>query len=516
MPTKSTFSRSILKYFSILLVFALLAGCSGLLKPNPTPVPTPITLESLATPTPLAGDSASAPHVDVATAVPPTLAPTLEEVQVLPPTETSTPVLPQIQSLPTSTPLPATGSIYFAPGTTATVVMGSIQAGQAVTYTLQAAQGQSLILISSSDNNDVTLGVFEPNGNVLLNPAAKRTSWQAILPATELYTIQVTGGATTEAFNLTVKAAQVVNFATGSTSAILNGTTAYGYLFSYSLNCSAGQVMTAALNVPASVATLDIFGMSGGTLLDASLNANTWTGILPNTTAYVIEVVPTNGQVINYSLTVTVTGDSSRSTSQSGDIVIKPGSTAAVVRGTVNPAQVLTYTVQGSLHQPMILILESPKTDLTLGVLYPDGSTFLSPTKKWSYWQWVMPVTGLYTIQIYGGAAVEDYTLTVKQPYLKAFAPGTHSITIKSATEQGYLVSYAFRFSLGQKLTASLDVPADIAYLDIFSMTHGSILDYTAKDSSWTGVLPETDMYIIEVIPRGGGIHGYSLTVSVE
>jgi hypothetical protein len=165
---------------------------------------------------------------------------------------------------------------------------------------------QPMILILGSQNNDVTLGVFEPNGNKLLDPANKWTRWQWLLPKTELYTIQVIGGATTENYTLTAKVAQLVNFASGATSITLNGTTVNGYVFSYALSCRANQTMTATLSVPSSTAYLDIFGLATGSLLSSATKANTWTGVLPSTQDYVIEVIPNNGQVVNYSLTISV------------------------------------------------------------------------------------------------------------------------------------------------------------------------------------------------------------------
>jgi len=110
----------------------------------------------------------------------------------------------------------------------------------------------------------------------------------------------------TEDYTLTAKVAQLVNFATGATSITLNGKTVNGYVFSYALYCSAGQTMTASLNVPSSIAYIDIFGLASGILLSSSSKANTWTGVLPQTQNYVIEVIPNNGLVVNYSLKVSV------------------------------------------------------------------------------------------------------------------------------------------------------------------------------------------------------------------
>jgi hypothetical protein len=185
-------------------------------------------------------------------------------------------------------------------------VQGTVQPGQVVAYTLSAGQSQPLILILESPHNDVTLGILEPNGNKLLDPAKKWTRLQWLLPRTEVYTIQVIGGPTAENYTLTVKVAQLVNFASGATSITLTGTTINGFVVSYALACKTGQTMTVTLNVPSTTAYLDVFGIASGTLLSASAKANTWTGVLPQSQEYVVEVIPNNGQVVNYSLTISV------------------------------------------------------------------------------------------------------------------------------------------------------------------------------------------------------------------
>ena len=519
-PTVQPRSYSI---FVLLVVSVLLlASCGGkaatanapiLASPTPTAeLPTP-TLESV--------PATSQIIVDTATPIPPS--PTPQETLA---TATAVIVSPTPQAVATSAP--AAGSIVFTPGTTATVVQGSLQPGQVMTYTLDGGQSQPMILIMDSPSNDVTLGVFDYAGNMVLDPANKWTNWQAVLPKTERYTIQVTGGAVLESFTLTVKVAQLVNFASGTSSITLNGTTVNGYLYDYALNCSAGQTMTASLNVPSSTATLDIYGLAtGSTLLLASAKASTWTGVLPETQDYVIEVVPNNGQVVNYALTVSCTGvavsaPSPAATvvalppSNGGNLTFAPHTTAADVQGTIGPGQVVSYTVQASQYQPLILVVDSPNKDVFLGVLYPDGTTMLSPTKQWTYWQWKIPQTGLYKIQLYGGSTLEKYELTVKLPEIVLFAPGAFSITLNGDTNLGFVRSYAFYLNFGQELTVSLNVSSDKAYLDVFGLETGSLLSYMSKASTWTKVLPETEMYIIEVLPRGGYLVSYSLTVSVS
>ena len=512
-------NRSICKsrLYSILIsavVFFLLVGCGApaSIPPSPSSTVGPHSATfALPSPTPQV-------PLDTPTSIPPSPTP-----QPQAPTDTVTPVLASdptatVTTQPTVTakPItPTTGSIVLAAGTTAGVVQGTLQPGQVVTYSLAANQSQPLTLIMKSANNDVTLGVFDAKGNALLDPASKYTRWQIALPGTEVYTIRVIGGATTEDYALTVKLPQVVQFSAGTTSTQLSGTTKMGYLYSYSLSAGAGQTMTASLNVPSSTAYIDIYGLYTGTLLSDSARANTWTGVLPQTQDYVIEVVPANGQVVDYSLSVSITGAVSTSV-LGGNIVFARGTTAAVEQGSISPGQVITYTVQANKVQPMILIAESPKWDLTLGVIDPDGSVLLSPTEKWSHWQWQLPKTGLYTIQVFGGKTTEKFVLTVKIAQVVYFPTGSTSITLNGDTNLGYVVSYAFRCSAGQVMTASLNVPdSSKVYLDIFGVKTGSLLDEFDRATSWTGTLPETQEYVVEVIPRGGYLTSYSLTVSI-
>ncbi len=437
--------------------------------------------------------------------VPPSPQPTF----TLPPTLTPNSASPTAQPAnptPVSTPL---GNIVMATGTTAGIATGTILPGQDVAYTLGAGSSQPLILIVDSPNHDVTLGVFEPSGHALLNPAQKRTVWQGLLPQTETYTIMVNGGATAENYTLTAKVAKLVNFPTGTSSITLKGTTLKGYVFSYALTGGAGQTMTATLNVPSSTATIDIFGVASGSLLSSTDKSSTWTGILPQTQAYVIEVIPNNGQVVNYNLTVSI-GPTA------GNIVMETGSTAGIVQGSIQPGQVITYTLEAGQYQTMVLIMNSPNADVTLGVFEPNGNMLLNPANQWTRWQGQLPLTEQYKIQVIGGGTEENYTLTAKVPDQINFATGSSSVSLNGSTVNGYVFSYALNANAAQTMTVSLNVPSSTAYIDIFGLVSGTILSPAAKASSWTGVLPQTQDYIIEVVPNNGAVVDYGLTVSIH
>jgi hypothetical protein len=278
--------------------------------------------------------------------------------------------------------------------------------------------------------------------------------------------------------------------------------------------------MTATLNQPPSVATIDIYGLDTGTVLSAASNLTSWSGVLPETQDYIIEVVPTVvGQVVNFGLMVACTGTPQAVVNPpvytgAGNIVFAPNTTAAVAQGTINPGQLITYTVQASQYQAMTLKVEATNKDVTLQVYGPTGVLAFNPSMLYANWQWQLPMTGLYTVKLVGGAYTEAYTLTVKVAKSFTLPPATHSITMYGTNHGGYIQSYAIKMSALDTLTVSLNVPNTKAYLDIYGILTGSVLSYSDHATSWSGTLPATQLYVIEVIPTGGYLTSYGLTVS--
>lgn len=235
------------------------------------------------------------------------------------PTLVPTPsILPTLQNTPTAVNLAATAAIptatvpsvvriLFQGEATAAVEQGTVQPGQVIHYVLGAQANQAMILLLGSTNQDVTLAVYEADGNTLVDPAKKWNQFQWHLPTTEDYRIEVIGGATVENYSLTVKIASRINFVSGGTSATVSGSTVAGYVISYAIYCNSGQTMTLTLTAPANSASLDVFGLAyGQLLLQETAKATSWTGSLPATQDYIIEIVPNAGQVLSYSLTISV------------------------------------------------------------------------------------------------------------------------------------------------------------------------------------------------------------------
>lgn len=229
----------------------------------------------------------------------------LIRVQAAPP---PTSVPPPTKNPP---PPPAGQAIQFAPGATEAEAQGQLPANGIATYTLSAQAGQSMALSLSSNSNSARVAVLSPTG-VPLPPTRgnpEGTYWQGILPANGNYVIQVLAGnaAPTANYSLNVTIPVRITFAPGATSAQVQGTTNQGRVVTYLLKANGGQTMTVNLNAPPNSAGITIYGVDDGQpLIRSQTGATSFSGVLPATQDYVIQVVPFGNAAINFTLSVTV------------------------------------------------------------------------------------------------------------------------------------------------------------------------------------------------------------------
>ncbi len=226
-------------------------------------------------------------------------------------TSTSTSVPPPAAATATTfsntSTLPDATRISFATGATYSVTQGTVQAGQAVFYVVKALKDQPMIVMLNTPDQSAILSVFGADGVILLSRSEKTSSWQGRLPSTQDYYIRVTGGTSTQNFTLTVDIPARIQFASGQDEATLSGQTVGGYNVSYVAYASGGQQMQVTINTSPEVAGLTIWGFSDGQPYARAQNGVTsFNMTLPSTQDYIIEVVPAQGKVVNYQITVKI------------------------------------------------------------------------------------------------------------------------------------------------------------------------------------------------------------------
>ncbi|KQW86746.1 hypothetical protein [Brevundimonas sp. Root1279] len=105
------------------------------------------------------------------------------------------PAAPAAPAAPSAAPAGAT-AIVFPAGATGTTVHGSVRGEDTVYYRLNARQGQTARIAFAPSNTSAYFNVFAPGvvpgeGEALFIGASGGNDWQAVLPASGDYTVQV-------------------------------------------------------------------------------------------------------------------------------------------------------------------------------------------------------------------------------------------------------------------------------------------------------------------------------------
>ncbi len=269
---------------SLLSIFIAIAACTGSSSAIPTTSP-----------------------ADVATVV----AATMQAIQVqTTPTSSPPTASPAPTASPTISPLPATAAlagatrINFLNYATSSIVSGTLQPNQSLNYVLNASQGQPMIAQLESTSHDITMTVKTAGGTSLLNNGQNLIT---LLPITEDYYVTIQGGASTENFTLTIQIPSRISFPEGKNKVILTGKTAGGSTIAYVLFARQDQYMDLYLNGVGKDAELSVYGFADGQpYLRSAAAATIFSLKLPRTQDYIIDVVPSGGMEVNYTLVVNV------------------------------------------------------------------------------------------------------------------------------------------------------------------------------------------------------------------
>jgi hypothetical protein len=197
--------------------------------------------------------------------------------------------------------------VDFNAGATSAVVRGTLSPGQSADYIVNALQGQELMARLSADQpGDVTL--LDSKGNPLpsLIISDYGTFARSLLSTTQDYIVEVTARSQDIHYSLSITIPTRINFNPGATSATADGLVFQHDSISYILRAHKDQTMTVNVSSSDGTLLLNIFGLdNGNSLVKVSNESSNWTGNLPATQDYIIDVVPYIGTAA-FTLNVTI------------------------------------------------------------------------------------------------------------------------------------------------------------------------------------------------------------------
>lgn len=198
-------------------------------------------------------------------------------------------------------------------------------------------------------------------------------------------------------------------------------------------------------------------------------------------------------------------------------ITFLSGASVGVVSAPIAPGETQTYVVDVFEQQPMYVYVASQDSDVSVSIKTENGITMLNAQEHRNSWQGTLPQTGDYYVTVHGGAATENFSLTVTIPWRIQFSAGADSATVSGKTVAGYDVSYTVFALKGQTMRVDLENRSSKASLAIYGFTDGqSYLKSNAGQDSYHFVLPATQDYIVVVVPMAGSTINYIMTVTIQ
>jgi hypothetical protein len=190
------------------------------------------------------------------------------------------------------------------------------------------------------------------------------------------------------------------------------------------------------------------------------------------------------------------------------------GATAAVINDSAKAYAVKGYRLRALAGQILMATLTANPSNARLSIYASDGRYLqVTTTSDKSYLLANLPTNQDYTVVVSAGSQKINYTLEIMIPSRISFAPGAYSDSVDGKISNHMPVSYILRAAKGQTMTVQATSPDDVA-LTIYGLTDGQPLTRAggAGVSKWTGKLPATQDYIVQVVP---GVNSTTFTLKV-
>jgi hypothetical protein len=540
----------------LLIVIVALSGCLAPATPLP---PAPPALA--ASPVPSLGPALPAPQATVPPAQATALAAAVQ-------TAAAPTALPEAAE-PTAGPMPAAGTVapgapaavppaeqpvVFPPDNPTVILTDTLPAGESDLYRINGQGGQTLAVHLAFPTGDFAFGIMGADGT-MLSEYTGAPDWTGVLTVTQDYTLDVHNFGAQQAgytvqMTLTSAAPPVqaaaapppqpatpvapaapaspvarrIQFAPGATSATVQGQLAPRGMDRWVLNAGAGRTMTVQLAYSTGQAILIIYGTDGNVLISDHAGATQWSGQLPSTQDYFIDVRSVSDAVTNYTLTVTIPP-----ATPPGPTVRRlnfaSGATSATVQGQLAPGAIDRWVVKAAAGQTMSVVLNGNGQQV-VAIWGADGTVLISQMAGATSWSGKLPKTQDYNIDVINSpAGVGNYSLTVTIPPLTPpgptptvqrinFAPGATSATVNGSAGPGSN-RWVIKAGAGQTMTVQLSPAGGQVTLAIWGADGTVLISSAAGATSWTGVLPRTQDYYIDVMPGSPAATNYSLTVII-
>ncbi len=318
--------------------------------------------------------------------------------------------------------------------------------------------------------------------------------------------------------------AKRIVFPAGATTVAVQGRIAANGIDRWVLRALGGQTLSAQLAFSAGQGVLVVWGANGSVLQSDRAGASAFNGVLPTTQDYFIDVRGSSSVPTSYTLTITVP-PLSASQFTTRRIQFPPGATTVSVQGQLAASGMDRWVLRALGGQTLSAQLTFTFGQAILIVFGADGNVLQSDHAGSSSFTGVLPTTQDYIIDVRGNPnGPTNYTLTITVPPLSApqfttrrivFPVGATTVSVQGQLAASGMDRWVLRALGGQTLTAQLTFSFGQAILIVWGADGNVLQSDHAGSSSFTGVLPTTQDYYIDVRGNPNGPTSYTLIITV-
>ena len=179
--------------------------------------------------------------------------------------------------------------------------------------------------------------------------------------------------------------------------------------------------------------------------------------------------------------------------------------------------QPLEYVVAAQAGQIMLASVYSIDDDVYLGVTgLSDGVRLQRTAAGLTQFTGRLPATQDYRLTLASPFGDSAFSLQVIIPARIQFQPGAISASIPGQLPGGEVNYYTAAARAGQTMTVQIISPGNDIFITVYGLSDGSPLVRSVMGlTSWSGVLPLDQDYMIEAVSTGGPA-GYTLQVTIQ
>lgn len=318
-------------------------------------------------------------------------------------------------------------------------------------------------------------------------------------------------------------------FGAGQTSATRSGYVTPTYSPQYLVRLLAGQDISMSLRSDGDWANFSVVGVTDGVMYKTA--ADLQDDFAFRTTRaqdYLVTVVTPRDQNFTFTVYAAPLAQPTPQVRNQGEIKLRAGATSANLTGTTQPLGTDRYHAAAQRGQIMTVSLQSTGSVLRFEVTDLQTGAILEPLNDPSpVWSGTLPETGSFQIDVVSNAnVVVDYTLHVafsalggesgeSQPQRIRFTVGSTSATVGGTITPPVATKYILGASGGQTMSVGID-PWGSVGVSVYGVDGTVLQSPMGSLSSFSGVLPSTQDYIISLTSLTGGNVSFNMNVTIE